>query len=173
MFSVAAEIIRREPIVTTETTQALSTERVAKIVDINEIMQLLPHRYPFLLVDRVIDFEEGKWLKAVKNVTVNEPCFTGHFPHKPIFPGVLILEAMAQATGVLAFKTLELPKDELYYFAAIDKARFKRPVEPGDQMILEVHFIKERRGVTRFTGVATVDGKVVCEAELMCARRGL
>lgn len=144
-----------------------------KIVDINEIIQLLPHRYPFLLVDRVIDFEEGKWLKAIKNVTVNEPCFTGHFPQKPIFPGVLILEAMAQATGVLAFKTLALPKDELFYFASIDKARFKRPVEPGDQMILEVHFLKERRGITRFSGVATVDGNVVCEAELMCARRSI
>lgn len=158
---------------TTITNETNQQAREAKIVDINEIMQLLPHRYPFLLVDRVIDFEEGKWLKAVKNVTVNEPCFTGHFPQKPIFPGVLILEAMAQATGVLAFKTLELPKDELFYFAAIDNARFKRPVEPGDQMILEVHFIKERRGVTRFTGVATVEGKVVCEAELMCARRAM
>ncbi|MBE2898040.1 3-hydroxyacyl-ACP dehydratase FabZ [Pasteurellaceae bacterium 20609_3] len=154
-------------------TEQVETSKEQKIVDINEIMQLLPHRYPFLLVDRVIDFEEGKWLKAVKNVSVNEPCFTGHFPQKPVFPGVLILEAMAQATGVLAFKTRALPKDELFYFAAIDNARFKRPVEPGDQMILEVHFIKERRGVTRFTGVATVDGKVVCEAELMCARRGM
>ncbi|MBE2895028.1 3-hydroxyacyl-ACP dehydratase FabZ [Spirabiliibacterium falconis] len=154
-------------------TEQVEKTKEQKIVDINEIMQLLPHRYPFLLVDRVIDFEEGKWLKAVKNVSVNEPCFTGHFPQKPIFPGVLILEAMAQATGVLAFKTLALPKDELFYFAAIDNARFKRPVEPGDQMILEVHFIKERRGVTRFTGVATVDGKIVCEAELMCARRGM
>ncbi|MBE2896695.1 3-hydroxyacyl-ACP dehydratase FabZ [Pasteurellaceae bacterium HPA106] len=154
-------------------TEQVETSKKQKIVDINEIMQLLPHRYPFLLVDRVIDFEEGKWLKAIKNVSVNEPCFTGHFPQKPVFPGVLILEAMAQATGVLAFKTLALPKDELFYFAAIDNARFKRPVEPGDQMILEVHFIKERRGVTRFTGVATVDGKVVCEAELMCARRGM
>lgn len=154
-------------------TEQVETSKEQKIVDINEIMQLLPHRYPFLLIDRVIDFEEGKWLKAVKNVSVNEPCFTGHFPQKPVFPGVLILEAMAQATGVLAFKTLALPKDELFYFAAIDKARFKRPVEPGDQMILEVHFIKERRGVTRFTGLATVDGKVVCESELMCARRGM
>lgn len=166
-------ILRELTTVTTENNQTESQAREAKIVDINEIMQLLPHRYPFLLVDRVIDFEEGKWLKAVKNVTVNEPCFTGHFPQKPIFPGVLILEAMAQATGVLAFKTLELPKDELFYFAAIDNARFKRPVEPGDQMVLEVHFLKERRGVTRFTGVATVDGKVVCEAELMCARRSM
>lgn len=147
--------------------------REPKIVDVNEIMELLPHRYPFLLIDRVLDFEEGKWLKAIKNVSVNEPCFTGHFPQKPIFPGVLILEAMAQATGVLAFKTLQLPKEELYYFAAIDNARFKRPVVPGDQLLLEVHFHKERRGVSRFTGIATVDGKVVCEADLMCARRAM
>lgn len=147
--------------------------RESKIVDVNEIMELLPHRYPFLLIDRVLDFEEGKWLKAIKNVSVNEPCFTGHFPQKPIFPGVLILEAMAQATGVLAFKTLQLPKEELYYFAAIDNARFKRPVVPGDQLLLEVYFHKERRGVSRFTGIATVDGKVVCEADLMCARRAI
>lgn len=154
-------------------TDTLTTEqKQAKIVDINEIMTLLPHRYPFLLVDRVIDFEEGKWLKAIKNVTANEPCFTGHFPSQPIFPGVLILEAMAQATGVLAMKSFgKLSDNELYYFAAIDNARFKRPVEPGDQMLLEVTFVKERRGVTRFTGVAYVDGKVVCEAELMCARK--
>lgn len=142
-------------------------------VEINEIMELLPHRYPFLLIDRVVDYEAGKWLKAIKNVSVNEPCFTGHFPQKPILPGVLILESMAQATGILAFKTHELPKDELYYFASIDRARFKRPVVPGDQMLLEVHFIKERRGITRFSGVATVDGKIVCEAELMCARRSM
>ncbi|QLB13893.1 3-hydroxyacyl-[acyl-carrier-protein] dehydratase FabZ [Bisgaardia hudsonensis] len=134
-------------------------------------MQYLPHRYPFLLVDRVVDYEAGQWLKAVKNVTVNEPCFTGHFPEQPIFPGVLILEAMAQATGVLACATHGSLNDELYYFAAIDNARFKRPVLPGDQIVLEVHFVKERRGITRFTGVATVDGKVVCEADLMCARR--
>lgn len=142
-----------------------------KIIEANEIMQYLPHRYPFLLVDRVIDYEAGQWLKAIKNVTANEPCFTGHFPEQPIFPGVLILEAMAQATGVLACTTHGSLNGELYYFAAIDHARFKRPVLPGDQMIIEVHFVKERRGVTRFTGVATVDGKVVCEADLMCARR--
>ncbi|QIW16843.1 3-hydroxyacyl-[acyl-carrier-protein] dehydratase FabZ [Pasteurellaceae bacterium RH1A] len=134
-------------------------------------MKLLPHRYPFLLVDRVLDFEEGKWLTAVKNVSVNEPCFTGHFPGKPIFPGVLIMEALAQSMGILAFKTHELEGGELFYFAGIDNARFKKPVVPGDQMKLHVEVIKEMRGVTRFTGVATVDGKVVCEAELMCARR--
>lgn len=141
------------------------------VIEANEIMTLLPHRYPFLLVDRVTDYEEGKWLKAVKNISVNEPCFTGHFPEQPIFPGVLILEAMAQATGVLACKTHGKLNNELYYFAAIDNARFKRPVLPGDQLFIEVQFIKERRGVTRFTATASVDGQVACEAELMCARR--
>ena len=139
---------------------------------IDEILELLPHRYPFLLVDRVLDFEEGKFLRAVKNVSFNEPFFQGHFPGKPIFPGVLILEAMAQATGILAFKSLgKLEPGELYYFAAIDDCRFKRPVLPGDQMILEVTFHKERRGVARFTVVAKVDGEVACEATMMCARR--
>lgn len=149
----------------------LEQNRPARIIEANEIMRLLPHRYPFLLVDRVVDYQEGEWLKAVKNVSVNEPCFTGHFPEQPVFPGVLILEAMAQATGVLACKTQELAEGELYYFAAIDNARFRRPVFPGDQMVLDVKFVAERRGVTRFTGVASVDGKVVCEADLMCARR--
>lgn len=142
-----------------------------KVVEIEEIMQLLPHRYPFLMVDRVVDFEEGKWLTAIKNVSVNEPCFTGHFPEKPIFPGVLILEALAQSMGILAFKTRELEKGSLFYFAGIDNARFKKPVVPGDQMKLHVEVIKEMRGITRFTGTASVDGKVVCEAELMCARK--
>lgn len=143
------------------------------VIEIDEIMKLLPHRYPFLLVDRVIDYKEGEWLRAIKNVTYNENCFTGHFPHKPIFPGVLILEAMAQATGVLAFKTHQLPENELYYFAAVDNARFKRPVVPGDTMIIEVKFNKERRGVARFAGKVYVDDQLVCEADLMCARRGI
>ena len=105
-------------------------------LQIEEILELLPHRFPFLLVDRVLDFEEGRFLRAVKNVSVNEPFFQGHFPGKPIFPGVLILEAMAQATGILAFKSVgKLEPGELYYFAGIDEARFKRPVVPGDQMI--------------------------------------
>ncbi len=150
----------------------IEENRVAKVIEVTEIMQLLPHRYPFLLVDRVVDFEEGKWLRAVKNISVNEPCFTGHFPQQPIFPGVLILEAMAQATGVLAVKSYgKLKENELYYFAAIDNARFKRPVVPGDQLIIEVEFIKERRGITLFTGKGYVDGKIVCEADLMCARK--
>ncbi|NDK98805.1 3-hydroxyacyl-ACP dehydratase FabZ [Photorhabdus bodei] len=139
---------------------------------IKEILDLLPHRYPFLLVDRVLDFEEGKFLRAVKNVSFNEPFFQGHFPGKPIFPGVLILEAMAQATGILAFRSVgKLELNELYYFAGIDGARFKRPVVPGDQMILEVEFIKERRGFARCRGVAKVDGEIACEAKMMCARR--
>lgn len=138
---------------------------------VEEILALLPHRYPFLLVDRVLEFERHKYLKAVKNVTLNEPFFQGHFPGRPIFPGVLILEAMAQATGILAFTSLgKLEPSELYYFAGIDKARFKRPVVPGDQMIMEVTFEKTRRGVTRFTGVATVEGEIVCDATMMCAR---
>ncbi len=143
-----------------------------RTLDIEEILSLLPHRYPFLLVDRVLDFDKGKFLRAVKNVSFNEPFFQGHFPGKPIFPGVLILEAMAQATGILAFKSLgQLEPGELYYFAAVDNARFKRPVLPGDQLILEVEFIKERRGVARFRGVAKVDGEIACEADMMCARR--
>lgn len=154
------------------TTEQQTENREPKTIEVTEIMDMLPHRYPFLLVDRVVDFEAGQWLKAIKNVSVNEPCFTGHFPNQPIFPGVLILEAMAQATGVLAIKSYgKLKENELYYFASIDNARFKRPVVPGDQMLIEVNFIKERRGVTLFTGKALVDGKVVCEADLMCARR--
>ena len=153
-------------------TEQQSENREPRIIEVTDIMTMLPHRYPFLLVDRVVDFEEGKWLKAVKNVSVNEPCFTGHFPGQPIFPGVLILEAMAQATGVLAVKSYgKLKEDELYYFASIDNARFKRPVVPGDQMLIEVNFLKEKRGISLFTGKAFVDGKVVCEADLMCARK--
>lgn len=142
------------------------------ILNIEEVLELLPHRFPFLLVDRVLDFKKGKFLKAVKNVSFNEPFFQGHFPRKPIFPGVLILEAMAQATGILAFKsTGKLTPGELYYFAAIDAARFKRPVQPGDQMILYVEFVKERCGIARFKGIATVDEEMACEASMMCARR--
>lgn len=149
----------------------MTIKQSSKVIEVKEIMTLLPHRYPFLLVDRVIDFEEGKWLKAIKNISVNEPCFTGHFPSEPIFPGVLILEALAQAMGILAFKTHELQGGELFYFAGIDDARFKRPILPGDQMELNVEVIKERRGVTAFIGTATVNGEIACEAKLMCARR--
>ncbi|RQW63950.1 3-hydroxyacyl-[acyl-carrier-protein] dehydratase FabZ [Vibrio viridaestus] len=148
----------------------LTTEK--KTMDITEIQSLLPHRYPFLLIDRVTDYEEGKYLVGLKNVSVNEPQFTGHFPQLPVFPGVLILEAMAQATGLLAFKTFGAPKEnELYYFASIDNAKFRKPVSPGDQLFVEVEFLKERRGIALFNGVAKVDGEVVCSAELKCARR--
>ncbi len=144
------------------------------ILEIQEIMALLPHRYPFLMIDRVLDFTPGESLTAIKNVTINEPIFTGHFPAMPIFPGVLILEALAQATGILGFKTVtERAENELYLFAAIDEARFKKPVVPGDQLVLEVKFLKERRNLWKFYGEAKVDGQVVCTAELMCARREL
>ncbi|MEI5638998.1 MULTISPECIES: 3-hydroxyacyl-ACP dehydratase FabZ [unclassified Pseudoalteromonas] len=140
--------------------------------DIQEILKLLPHRYPMLLVDKVVDHKPGEFLHAVKNVTANEPIFTGHFPDQPIFPGVMILEALAQATGLLGFKTVEnRSENELYLFAAIDNARFKQPVVPGDTMHLHVKFVKERRNIWKFEGEAKVDGKVVCSAELMCARR--
>lgn len=143
-----------------------------KTMDIMEIQSLLPHRYPFLLLDRVTDFEEGKYLIGLKNVTFNEPQFTGHFPQLPVFPGVLILESMAQATGLLAFKTFGDPKEnELYYFASVDKAKFRKPVSPGDQLIIEVELLKNRRGIAMFNGVAKVDGEIVCSAELKCARR--
>lgn len=131
-----------------------------------------------LLVDRVVDYKVGDSLHAIKNVTINEPIFTGHFPGRPVFPGVLILEAMAQATGLLGFKTIEAEKgavdpNELYLFAAIDNARFKNPVVPGDQIHFHVKFVKERRGIWKFTGEAFVDGKLAASAEIMCARRVL
>lgn len=140
-------------------------------INIKNILELLPHRYPFLLVDRVLDFKKGIYLKAMKNVSFNEPFFQGHFPDKPIFPGVLILEAMAQAAGILAFKSVrKLKQGELYYFAGIDEARFKHPVEPGDQMIFKITFLKTKRGLTRFKGKTKVKEKTVCEAIMMCAR---
>lgn len=143
-------------------------------LNIHEIQALIPHRYPMLLVDRVLDFEAGKTLHAIKNVTFNEPVFMGHFPELAIFPGVLILEALAQATGILGFKSSEGREDgEMYLFASIDNARFKQPVVPGDTMHLHVEFLKERRGMWKFHGEAKVNGKVVCSADLMCARRKL
>ena len=142
-------------------------------LDIYDILKHLPHRYPFLLIDRVVEYEPGKTLVAIKNVTHNEPHFPGHFPNRPIMPGVLILEALAQATGILAFKTLDHIPDEnsLYYFVGIDNARFKQPVEPGDQLQLEVEYVKQMRGIWKFKGKALVDGKVVCSADLTCAER--
>ena len=139
-------------------------------IEIREIMDLLPHRYPFLLIDRVTDYELGVSIKAYKNITLNEPCFTGHFPDYPIFPGVLILEAMAQAAGVLGFKTIG-KNDKLYLYAGIDNARFKRPVTPGDRLDFDVCIVKERRGIWKFKGVASVDGEAACCAEFMCAMR--
>ena len=143
-------------------------------LNIEEIRDLIPHRYPMLLVDRVVDFEPGKTLHAIKNVSINEPIFNGHFPNYAIFPGVLILEALAQATGILGFKTTEgRGEDEMYLFASIDNAKFKQPVVPGDTMHLHVEFIKERRGMWKYYGEARVDGKVVCSADLMCARKAI
>lgn len=141
-------------------------------MEIREIQSLLPHRYPFLLIDRVTAYEEGKFLVGLKNISVNEPQFTGHFPQLPVFPGVLILESMAQATGLLAFKTFGAPKEsELYYLASIDNAKFRKPVIPGDQLFVEVELSRERRGIALFHGVAKVGGEVVCSSELKCARR--
>ncbi|SPT69727.1 3-hydroxyacyl-ACP dehydratase FabZ [Anaerobiospirillum thomasii] len=151
------------------------SEGIVKTLSVEDIMELLPHRYPFLMIDKVVDYsitEEHKTLRAIKNVTFNEPYFQGHFPGKPVFPGVLILEAMAQATGVLAFTMVGKPAEgELYYFAAVDNARFKRPVVPGDQLVIDVEFLKEKRGIASFKGVATVDGEIACSADLMCAKR--
>ena len=143
-------------------------------LDIYEILQHLPHRYPFLLIDRVLDCRVGESLVGIKNVTYNEPYFQGHFPHRPVMPGVLILEALAQATGILAFRTngTRPDKGSLYYFVGVDKARFKQPVEPGDQLILRVDVLKaNKRGVWKFNGEAKVDGKIVASAEIMCAER--
>lgn len=142
-------------------------------LDIHQIMKTLPHRYPFLMVDKVTDYKVGDYLHAIKNVTVNEPCFTGHFPHRPVMPGVLILEALAQATGILAFKTMNEEPDEgsLYYFVGIDSARFKKPVEPGDQVVLQVKLLNRKRTLWKFEAKALVDGAVVCAAELMCSKQ--
>ncbi|RUO22686.1 3-hydroxyacyl-[acyl-carrier-protein] dehydratase FabZ [Aliidiomarina iranensis] len=141
--------------------------------DITEIQKILPHRYPFALIDRVISYVPNTSLHAIKNITMNEPVFMGHFPGMPIFPGVLLLEAMAQATGLLGFKMMEsnVGSNEIYLFAGIDNARFKRQVVPGDRVDFHVEFVKERRGIWKFTGKASVDGEVACVADIMCARR--
>jgi 3-hydroxyacyl-[acyl-carrier-protein] dehydratase len=142
-------------------------------MDIHRILKKLPHRYPILLVDRVLELEKGVRIKALKNVTVNEPFFTGHFPHRPVMPGVLMLEALAQSAALLSFETAGEEPDEntVYYFAGIDAARFKRPVEPGDQLILEVSLLRSKAGIYKFAGRATVDGELAVEAELMCTMR--
>lgn len=140
--------------------------------NIDQIQEILPHRYPFALIDRVVAYEPNKSLHAYKNITMNEPVFMGHFPGNPIFPGVLLLEAMAQATGLLGFKMMEnVAENEIYLFAGIDNARFKRQVIPGDRVDFHVNFVKERRGIWKFTGEALVDGQLACTAEIMCARR--
>ncbi len=143
------------------------------MMDIHQILKQLPHRYPFLLVDRVLELDKGKRIKALKNVTINEPFFVGHFPHRPVMPGVLMLEAMAQAAALLAFDTVGVTPDDktVYYFAGIDGARFKRPVEPGDQLIMEVTLDRMKAGIFKFKGVTRVGEDVVCEAELMCTMR--
>ena len=144
-------------------------------LDIHEILQHLPHRYPFLLVDRVVTMEIGKSIHAYKNVTINEPFFQGHFPHYPVMPGVLIMEALAQAAGILSFKSAgEMPSEHsVFYFAGIDKARFKKPVTAGDQLHLHVEIARQMRGVWKYNAVARVDGEVAAEAELMCAKRDI
>jgi 3-hydroxyacyl-[acyl-carrier-protein] dehydratase len=142
-------------------------------MDIHEILQHLPHRYPFLLIDRVLECEPGKNIVALKNVTINEPFFPGHYPHHPVMPGVLIVEAMAQAAAILSFKTMgSLPSDDsVYYFVGIDDARFKRPVGPGDQVIFKVEIQSNKRGIWKYGAVAEVDGKIVAEGNLMATLR--
>jgi 3-hydroxyacyl-[acyl-carrier-protein] dehydratase len=144
-------------------------------MDINEILRYLPHRYPFLLVDRVVEMEEGRRVVALKNVTMNEPFFPGHFPHHPVMPGVLIIEAMAQAAALLSFKSTGVTPDEnsVVYFAGIDNVRFKRPVVPGDQLVMELEITHAKRNIYKYKGVARVDGEVATESELMCAIKNL
>ncbi|MDW5376328.1 3-hydroxyacyl-ACP dehydratase FabZ [Halomonas sp. HP20-15] len=143
------------------------------VMDINEIREYLPHRYPFLLVDRVMELELGEYIVAHKNVSINEPFFNGHFPHHPIMPGVLIIEALAQAAGILGFKTVnKLPRDGyVYYYVGSDNVRLKRPAMPGDQLRLEARVIFAKRGIWKFACRATTDGELVCEADIICAER--
>ena len=145
------------------------------MMDIHRILKQLPHRYPFLLVDRVLALDKGKTIKALKNVSINEPFFEGHFPHRPVMPGVLMLEALAQAAALLAFDALDTsPTDEMvYYFAGIDGARFKRPVEPGDQLILEAELVRMKAGIFKFKTRALVGLELAVEAELTCAMRAI
>ena len=142
-------------------------------MNIQEILEYLPHRYPFLLIDRVIECELGKRIKALKNVSVNEPYFNGHFPYYKVMPGVLIVEAMAQAAAILSFRTMGIKPDDksVYYFAGIDRARFKKPVMPGDQLVLEVSIERNVRSVVKYAGKAYVGEALVAEAELLCTLR--
>jgi 3-hydroxyacyl-[acyl-carrier-protein] dehydratase len=144
------------------------------IMDIHEVMKYLPHRHPFLLVDRVIEMKKGESIVAIKNITINEPFFTGHFPNRPVMPGVLIIEALAQAAGILAYKSTDTFPSEgvLYYFAGIDNARFRRIVEPGDQLRLEIKLLRAKREIWKLEGAAYVDGELACHAEFLTARKG-
>lgn len=144
-------------------------------MDIHAILEHLPHRYPFLLVDRVVSYEVGKSIHAYKNVSINEPFFVGHFPHHPVMPGVLIMEALAQAAGILSFKTMESKPDanSVFYFVGIDECRFKKPVMPGDQLHLHVEVERQMRGIWKYKTEARVGGQIVAEAKLMCAKRDL
>ena len=144
-------------------------------MDINEILRYLPHRYPFLLIDRVLSYEAGKTIEALKNVTINEPFFVGHFPHHPVMPGVLIIESMAQAAAILSFVTMDAKADNksIYYFVGIDNARFKRPVTAGDSLRITVNLTRHVRGIWKFSAVARVEDVVAAEAELMCTVRDL
>ena len=143
------------------------------VMDIRAILEHLPHRYPFLLVDRVLELEKGKRIVAIKNVTINEPYFTGHFPYLPVMPGVLQIEALAQAAGILSFQTMGRVSDQgsVYYFVGVDNARFKRPVVPGDQLRLEVEIVRIARSIWKYAGRTTVDGQLCAEADLMCTLR--
>jgi len=143
------------------------------MLDIYKILAKLPHRYPILLVDRVLELEKNVRIKALKNVTINEPYFVGHFPHRPVMPGVMMLEAMAQAAALLSLVSSgnELDDNSVFYFAGIDGARFKRPVEPGDQLILDVSLSRAKAGIYKFAGRASVGGETAAEAELMCTMR--
>lgn len=145
----------------------------SKTLDICQIKKLLPHRYPLLLVDRVLTWEANKSITAIKNVTVNEEFFNGHFPHKPVMPGVLMIEAMAQTAAILSFLTMNIKPDEnsVVYFVGIDNARFKRPVGPGDQLKMDVEILRVSRGIWKYKAVGSVDGQVAVEAELMCTIR--
>jgi len=142
-------------------------------LDIQQIKEYLPHRYPMLLVDRVLAWESGKSISTLKNVTINEDFFNGHFPHKPVMPGVIMIEALAQSAALLSFLSLGKKPDEnsVVYFAGIDRARFKRPVVPGDQLVMHVEIIRAARGIWKYSARATVDGQLAVEAELMCTMR--
>ncbi|CAN4270770.1 FabA 3-hydroxymyristoyl/3-hydroxydecanoyl-(acyl carrier protein) dehydratases [Methylophilaceae bacterium] len=144
-------------------------------MDIHEILDHLPHRYPFILIDRVTSMELGNEIVALKNVTINEPFFPGHFPYHPVMPGVLIVEAMAQAAAILSFKTMGVkPSDDsVYYFAGIDSARFKRPVSPGDQIVFNVKIDRIIKGIWKYSGLASVDGQIVAEAQMMCILKAI